>query len=82
MLLTIDVPSISKFDNEFAILFLYIKMFFYDVYVKINKYHKLLYTFIYVYIRLYAFICQYTNKTQSNHIKLYKKWELTHQKMR
>jgi hypothetical protein len=78
MLLTIDVPSISKFDNEFAILFLYIKMFFYDVYVKINKYHKLLY----VYIRLYTFICQYTNKTQSNHIKLYKKWELTRQKMR
>lgn len=78
MLLTIDVPSISKFDNEFAILFLYIKMFFYDVYVKINKYHKLLYMFI----CFYMFICQYTNKTQSNHIKLYKKWELTHQKMR
>lgn len=56
MLLTIDVPSISKFDNEFAILFLYIKMFFYDVYVKINKYHKLLYTFIYTFIYVYMSI--------------------------
>jgi hypothetical protein len=54
MLLTIDVPSISKFDNEFAIFFLYIKMFFYDVYVKINKYHKLLYTFICFYMLLYV----------------------------